>query len=504
VLNIATTSQIEQALRTAFQAYQAGNLQEAEKGCRWILAFHPNHVDAQYLLAGIGIKLDRFSDAEELFRKVLAARPNSAEVLNSLGVALRHQDKFDDAAACFKKAIVLQPDCASAYNNLADIAEHQDRLDEAIALCRQALAIDPRLAESHNTLGIALYRKGCFDQALACYRQALALKPDFLQAHSNCASVLLLQGNFAEGWREYQWRVKGKHRRGAHLPGPEWNGESVAGRTILLYAQQGLGDTIQLARYIAPLAKTGARIIVECEKELNRFFQEMPGIHALIAEGAPLPLFDVHSPMCSLPLMFGTTLETIPRQIPYIQVDAENVRQWQSKLPTDPNILKVGLVWAGNPRHPNDRNRSISLPLLAPLFQVPNVRFFSLQKGDSSQMTPSRMMTDWTQDLHDLADTAALIAGLDLVISVDTSVAHLAGSMAKPVWLLLPYIPDWRWLLSREDSPWYPSMRLFRQAAAGDWKPVVSRVVECLANHGNIRSNSPSPSSIPLSEFPHG
>jgi len=266
---------------------------------------------------------------------------------------------------------------------------------------------------------------------------------------------------------------------------PQWDGRALEGRTLLLHAEQGLGDAIQFIRYLPLMSQRGGRIIIECYAELQRLFQIMAGRCQIVACGQPLPAFDLHCPLLSLPRVFGTTLSNIPHVVPYLHPDAEEARKWHHRLLWQSRLVNVGLAWMGNPAHKNDRSRSIKLARLAPLGQVPGVRFFSLQKGEAAAETktpPSGMeLVDWTQELKDFADTAGLIANLDLVIAVDTAVVHLAGAMGKPVWTLLPFVPDWRWLLEREDSPWYPTMRLFRQNSWGDWDSVITRVVDALS-----------------------
>ncbi|MGD0390626.1 MAG: glycosyltransferase family 9 protein [Tepidisphaeraceae bacterium] len=258
----------------------------------------------------------------------------------------------------------------------------------------------------------------------------------------------------------------------------------MEGRTLLLHAEQGVGDAIQFIRYLPLVAQRGGKIIIECQTELQRLFQTTAGRCQIVARGQPLPAFDLHCPLLSLPRVFGTSLANVPNIVPYLHADAEDAGKWQHRLAEHASIVKVGLAWAGSPAHKNDRNRSIKLAGLAPLGQISGARFFSLQKGEAAAEAktppPGMQFVDWTEDLKDFADTAALIANLDLVIAVDTAVAHLAGAMNKPVWTLLPYVPDWRWLLQRHDSPWYPSMRLFRQPRIGDWDSVFAQVADAL------------------------
>jgi len=410
----------QQAFALAMQAHQAGRLPQAEQLCRQVLAEYPGHADALHMLG------------------VIAAQKG----LNGA----------------------------------------------AVDLIRQAIALIPTSPGAHYNLAKALTGNNQLTEAIAAYRQTIALKPGYAEAHHNLSLLLLLLGDMAQGWKEYEWRSLCNNmavpRR--NIVQRQWDGSPLANRTILLHPEQGFGDTIQFIRYAPLVAQRGGRVLVGCAPELRRLLQNMPGVGRCLDSGLMLPPFDVHCPLLSLPLAFGTTLETIPHGVPYLQADAAGVEHWRNKLALDPAGFKVGLVWAGRPTHKNERNRSLPLAALAPLAQVPGVRFYSLQKGEAAQQarTPPQglALIDHTADLHDFADTAALIANLDLVIAVDTAVVHLAGALGKPVWTLLPFLPDWRWLLNRTDTPWYPSMRLFRQGAPGDWSGVIQQVTQALAN----------------------
>jgi hypothetical protein len=308
-------------------------------------------------------------------------------------------------------------------------------------------------------------------------------EPDNAEAHWHLAGALLRRCDFDEGWREFEWRWRLRHsapRRS--FTQPEWDGGDLQGRTILLYCEQGFGDVIQFIRYVPLVAKLGAPVIVPAPSQLARLLQSVPG--ARIVTNDPLPPFDLQLPLLSLPRVFNTGLQTIPAAIPYLHPDPLLVDQWKLKTSCPGNGMKVGLAWAGRATHPNDRNRSISLQRLSPLTEINGPVFFSLHKGEpAAQATnpPAGMkLIDLMADVHDFADTAALIANLDLVITVDTAVAHLAGAMGKAVWVLLPFPSDWRWLLNRDDSPWYPTMRLFRQAQPGDWAAPILQIATAL------------------------
>lgn len=313
------------------------------------------------------------------------------------------------------------------------------------------------------------------------FRKALEEKPDFAEARWNMGLTCLLSGNFIEGWEGYEWRWEKPDYKKFKRDFPKfiWQGEELKGQRILLHAEQGYGDTLQFIRYVPLVDARNARVIVECPRDLTKLLGNIDGVSRVVARNDPLPEFDLHCPLMSLPKVFGTTLDSIPSKIPYLNADPDLIRTWKGRISSNIMKFKVGLAWSGNPEHQNDRNRSCALEILSPLAQVKNVQFFSLQKGRGSEEVKSPVqglgMIDLTDQIQDFSDTAALIENLDLVVSVDTVVAHLAGALGKRVWTLLPYSPDWRWLLEREDSPWYPTMHLYRQPKPGDWTAVIQR-----------------------------
>jgi hypothetical protein len=305
------------------------------------------------------------------------------------------------------------------------------------------------------------------------------VNPDFADAHWNLSFALLLAGNYEEGWQEYEWIWRLKKPMHT-LPQPVWDGADIKGKRILLYAEQGFGDVIQFVRYAPMVAEKGAEVIVGCQKELKSLLKSLPGVSAVVAFGEALPHYDFQCPLPSLPRIFHTTLENMPSSVPYLHADFGSIAKWRDRLQNDTYSLNIGLTWAGSPGHLNDRNRSCPIDLFVPITRIDGVRLFSLQKDIPKQWTGSSLsemdIIDYTGDMEDFSDTAGIIMNLDLVITVDTVVAHLAGALGKPVWTLLPYSPDWRWMLNREDSPWYPTMRLFRQPSPGDWISVISKV----------------------------
>ena len=415
------------------------------------------------------------------YRKAIALKPDYAEAYCDLGAVLGSKGHLEEAIAAYRQATALKPDFPEAYDNLGNALIKIGHLDEAISVFQRAVALKPDYAEAHCNLGVGLREVGLLDQAIVAFRQAIALKSDLAEAHRNLALALLAQGEWLEGWEanEWRWKCKDFTSPNRNFAQPQWSGQPLKGRTLLLHAEQGFGDVIQLVRYLPLVARHGGNIILECHPELKRLLQPNVAGCRVVEKGQLLPDFDLYLPLMSLPRIFRTTLENIPGNVPYLHADAHTAQFWKSRIAGYPPTLNVGLAWAGRPSHLNDRNRSIALASLGPLAQVPGIRVVSLQKGEAAayaRKVPTGMeLIDWSEELNDFADTAALIANLDLVIAVDTAVVHLAGAMGKPVWVLLPYVPDWRWLLERKDSPWYPTMRLFRQKSLGDWADVIER-----------------------------
>ena len=507
---------------------QAGQYEQAIVALRRAVALKSDFADAW---GNLGSALDETGERREAiacFRRAIALRPASAEFHGNLGVLLRDDNQIQEAIACYRRAISLQPGPIEAYCNLVDVlrvsggceeaieigrrgvalrpdypeiqlslanALHQaGQIDEAVRIYRRILVLRPDWPELLSNLALALAPQGHFDEAIECGRRAIALQSDYAEAHANLALVLLLLRQWPEGWQEYEWRyrVPGFPDSERFTTGPHWDGSDMAGRTILLRAEQGIGDTIQFVRYLPIVSARGGRVLLEVPPELQRLLAGANSGGATVipqVKGAAPPAFEVMLPLMSLPAKLGEfDLESIPK-LPYITADPVLQQQWRDRLGAQPG-LKVGLIWAGNANHRRDRSRSISLTMFAPLARE-NVRFYSLQFGppaaQAASLPPGMTLIDMTREIHDFADTAALIAELDLIISVDTAAAHLAGAMGKPVWLLLPLVPDFRWLLDRQDSPWYPTMRLFRQTRDGDWQEPIARVAEELhqlcANH---------------------
>ena len=519
------------AFRRALAASRAGRLAEAEQACQQILLRQRDFFDAIFLLAGVQSKLGkkaaalanydraltlrpnhvdtlcnrgntladlkRHGEALASYDRALRLRPDDDDVLFNRGNALHQLNRHDEALASYDRALALRPDLTKALTNRGNVWYELRRFDEALASYDRALAVQPDNPDAHFNRGTVLRELGRLSEASASYQRALALRPNFTEVRWNLAALQLVTGDFDRGWQNYEWRWKDESKFGAkrNFKQPLWLGaEPIGGKTILLHSEQGLGDTIQFSRYAAKVAARGARVILEVERALRDLMTSLPGAAQVVAMGEPLPDFDVHCPILSLPLAFGTTLETIPAQTPYLSAPQSKVQAWRDRIGRQDKSRdkkRIGLVWAGNPMtgipsgNRIDRERSIALDRLAPLFEVSTCEFYSLQKGGeaAAQLRDSPLqprIIDWTEELQDFSDTAALIENLDLVISVDTSVAHLAGALGKPFWLLNRYSTCWRWLLDRDDSPWYPTARLFRQDASRDWDAVVIRVRDAL------------------------
>jgi tetratricopeptide (TPR) repeat protein len=447
------------------------------------LAMRPDHAEA---LANRGDALQKLGRLEEAFAsydRALAARPDFADALSNRGNVLRAMRRFDDALASYDAALRLRPDYPEALSNRATTLQALDRLEEAVAGCDRALALRPDFIEALNNRASVLQELARFEESLSTYDHLAAIAPDYAEAQMNRALLLLLTGDFARGWPAYEWRRKLPSFAERGFAQPEWSGQDIAGKRLLLHAEQGFGDTIQFVRYAALAARRGADVIVEVQPQLTPLLGGLFGVEVIAASRDELPPFDLHCPLLSLPHLFATTPATIPAGIPYIAAPADRIDAWASRLPA--GGMRVGLAWSGHRDNVRDHERSIPFARLAPLFDIPGTRFVSLQKdlraSDAEDFRQCGGVTDLSAELRDFADTAAVIAQLDLVISVDTSVAHLAGAMGKPFWLMLPRVPDFRWQLDRTTSPWYPTARLFRKGHADIWDAVIAGVATELA-----------------------
>jgi len=497
-------------------SFRRGDYDSAAQYIRNALQYDPENAEAYCNLGFILREAGRFDDAEQCYLKALQLNPHLPEAHLSLGNVYKEKEQFEDAIRVYQKALQLDPDAPEVYSNLGIACQKAGRFAEAVVYSLKAVALNPDGANMHYNLGIALQENGQLEEAIQCYqkasqlapddagvynnlafalqenrrpyeaipyyRKAIQLAPDSATAHWNLSLALLLTGNFREGWKEYEWRWGTQYLAASrrNFAQPLWGGEDIEGRTILLHAEQGFGDAIQFIRYAPLVAERGSRAVLECSRELATLLQSVKGIGQVVVRGEELPAFDLHCPLLSLPLAFDTTLETVPAAVPYLAADAESIGKWKAKISQDSAKMKIGFAWAGNPGFKQNRYRNIPLAFFVPLTEIPGVAFYSLQKGEEAEEAknpPGEMrLFDHTKDIRDFSDTAALIENLDLIISVDTAIAHLAGALGKPVWTLLPFSPEWRWLLDREDTPWYPTIRLFRQSSFGDWRSVLDRV----------------------------
>jgi len=447
------------------------------------LAICPDHPEALANRAVILHALKRHTEALASLDRALTVRPHHPETLANRGAVLHALGRHTEALASFEHALAIAPSHVEALNNRAITLMRLGRHVEALASLEEALAIKPGYAEALNNRGTVLAQLNRHAEALRSFEQALAIKPDFAAAHLNEAHAQLLTGQFERGWEKYEWRWQNEPlvSRKRDFAQPSWNGsDNIAGKTVFVHAEQGFGDSLQFCRYIPLLAERGAHAIFEVQPELSRLLSGLEGAN-VIARGEPLPAFDVHCPLLSLPRVFGTTLATIPTLRAPPAVPPELLQKWRSRLRTS-GVPRVGLAWSGRPTHPNDHNRSIPLSAMLPLFALP-IEFVSLQKevrsADQAILgAHAAKIADFGSELTDFLETAALLSSIDFVISVDTAVAHLACTLGRPTWILLPHAPDWRWLLDREESPWYPSARLFRQPRIGDWDCVIQTVAD--------------------------
>jgi tetratricopeptide (TPR) repeat protein len=451
--------------------------QDAVGPFRTAISIRPNFPEAHYNLGVSLAELERFEEAIQAYQSALAARPNWPDALSNLGTALMELKQFSQAQEVFEKATQLNPQFAQAWYNLGNALRQEGKLEPAKAMFHRALEITPDYPEALTNLGQALMAQGKINEALETYDRVIRMHPDFALAHWNRSYALFAKGDWTPAWREYEWRwkVESLHlKKPAH--GVEWDGSDLRGRTILLYSEAAFGDAIHFFRFAQVIAQRAAKVIVQVPRELVRLFREGTGIE-IVSIDQPLPDFDVQYPLMSLPLVLGTTEQTIPARRPYLFADPMLVSAWRPKMPADPNLLRVGIAWRGRPNP--DPQRSIPSEFLEPLGTVPNVWFLNLQVGHTAAAPPFPI-ADFRNQMNDFASVAAAMANLDLVLTIDSASAHLAGALGLPTWTLLKFAPDWRWLRDRDDSPFYPTMRLFRQPTPGDWTSVIRQVAQQL------------------------
>jgi Flp pilus assembly protein TadD len=419
----------------------------------------------------------RLDEAIAAGKRALELEPNLPPTLNNLGIAYFDREDFPAAERYYRRALALDPKFAEARNNLGNVLRQQHRFEEAIPEYTRAMELKPGYADAAANLGGVLHISGRFQEAMSSYRWALTLNSQQPNAHTGLGILYLLHGDFAQGWPEYEWRLLMPESRHVRLPGPVWDGSNPAGQRMLIYGEQGFGDALQFCRYVPLLRDLGATVQLRLPAPvLSLIANSMPGID--VSADLELPAYDCHCALLSLPHRFRTRLDSIPSQLGYLRAPADKVTKWAARLGPGPG-LKVGVVWTGNPAHVNNRYRQVPAEALLPLLAVEGVKIFSLQVGAGhAELTrcSAGAVPDFSAELTDYAETAGVVANLDLVVTICTSVAHLVGGMGKPLWMLLNAVPDWRWMLEREDNPWYPSARLFRQRKAGEWGEVVERV----------------------------
>lgn len=445
------TTPPDAAARAGVAAHASGDLATAERRYSDALAVHPEHPTALHYLGVLRYQQGRLDDALPLLERSVALVPGEPEFHNNLGLALAAAQRDADAIDAYERALARKPDHAGALSNL----------------------------------GLARQNRRDIDGAVAAFRRGLAVAPDFPQLHWNLALALLLRGDYAQGWKEYEWRLRTPEFAAAlaHYPGAVWRGDDPAGRTVLVTCEQGLGDSIQHLRFVQRLAARGARVVVVVPAALERLAASAPGVAAVVREGTPLPAFDARASLMSLPYFLEATQDDIGMRAPYLHSDATRVPAIDEAMRPHRRALNVGVAWSGAPGNTHNTRRSMPLAMLAPLFAYEDVQLFSL-KRDGEPVTPGD--APWVERLvrldarNDFDDLAALVERLDLVVSVDTSIAHLAGALGKTVWVPLAYVPDWRWHLDRADSPWYPTARLFRQQAPAQWSGVVDELEQAL------------------------
>lgn len=467
---------------------QQNRFTEAERTLSGTAAAAPLSAQAHFhhgnALSGLG----RAGDAVRAYHRALALEPALEAASLNLGTLYEHQGQPAAAEPHYRRAVALTPLSPTAHYNLATVLHAQDRPEEAEAAYRTAARLDPDHAPTRYNLGLLCHDQGRLGAAERAYRQAIRLQPTHADSHWNLSLVLLSQGRFAEGWDEYEWRWLTRDFQHGHTryPFPPWRGEVLDGCRILIHAEQGVGDTIQFIRYVPLLIQAGARVVLSLPCSLDRLTAGLPDGVLRLFEGDTVPPVDFHCPLLGLPRLFGTRIGSIPAAVPYLAADPAVTAAWAQRLGPRRAPLRVGIVWAGNPAYRKDRTRSPGLAALAPLFAVGGVEFVVLQQGEgrgdlNSGASLPPLLADPGTQVADFMDSAALMDGVDLVITSCTAPAHLAGALGRPVWVALQAVPDWRWGLSGEATPWYPTMRLFRQSRRGDWEGVFARMAAALA-----------------------
>jgi tetratricopeptide (TPR) repeat protein len=461
---------------------------DAERRLLSVVQARPKEWRALHQLGGMYLSRGDYPQALKYVGAAMKAKPSSAEAKSNYGFILQKLERHEEALTYFNRALAARPGYVSALLNRGTSLYHLNRLTEALANFDRVLAVDPQNVKAWYNRANLLHELRRFDEALASYGKALAQDPDYAEAQWNEGLTRLLLGDFEQGWQQYEWRWQTEAQR--HLkrgfPQPLWLGQGrIAGSTILVHAEQGFGDTLQLVRYLPLLAAKGAEVVLEVQPALYPLLSSFKGAAHVVRRGDPIPHFDLHCPIMSLPLAFGTRLDTIPTDVPYLAAPSDRLETWRERL-SDKTGLRVAFAWAGSATHQQDRLRSVPLARLQPLLETTDsFEWVSMQRdlraGDREFLQLHPHILSLGAELADFGDTAAVLSLVDLVITVDTGVAHLAGALGRPVWILIQHSPDFRWLLDRDDSPWYPSVRLFRQTRFGEWDDVIAKVAAALS-----------------------
>lgn len=459
-----------------------GNTEQAALNYELIVAHAPRHSEAWFNLGVTRAMQHRSSEARRAYENAVRLTPNYAEAWNNLALLEVAAGNLGAAESNYRRALLVKPDYRDALYNFAVLLQEQERLQEAVTINERLIALDPRFSEAHNNLGNCYLKLNRLAEAQTQYLETLAVHASHREAPMNLGLASLLMGDFSRGWAGYEHRLAQRDIEQWDWKIPRWDGKIRPGEQILLHAEQGFGDTVHFCRYAKLLIERGMRVHIFCQPAILPLLASIEGVERCVSTLDALVPVDWQVPFPSLPYCFRTSLDSIPSEVPYLAADEKRREDWGRLYAEIPlRGARVGLAWQGNPNHRNDHNRSIPITQMASLLDLPGIQFFSLQKGVNRSQIPAGVF-DLGPLLANFGETAAAIEGLDLVISVDTAVAHLAGALGKPVWTLLPYAPDWRWMLYREDSPWYPTMRLFRQPIAGDWPKVLSEVKTALEN----------------------
>ena len=472
----------ERALyKKGVKLYREGKAEEADIIFAEVLAKHPEHSEALHLQGVIALQCGRYDESIALLKKAIDVKPNYVEAYNNLGAALMNAKRYDESLACYQRALDINPQFAPAFTGIGCVLSRLGEYELALQNCNDSIKINPNIAETYCNRGVVYCNLNLHEAAVADFKKSILLNSNYADAYFNLSVAYLRLGHFDEGLPlfEWRWKVKALIAKQRKYDALLWLGDaSLQGKTILLWSEQGLGDSIQFCRYATILADLGAKVILETPAPLITMMIGLKGVHQLSTVDAPAAQIDYHCPLMSLPLAFKLQLDTIPAKLPYLYSPKQKQLDWLDKLgkKTKP---RLGIVWSGNPNHGNDINRSLSLSIFYQIF-TDKVQLISLQKEfrpqDQTFVDQHPDILHFENEMNDFSDTAALCMAMDLVVCVDTSVAHLAAALGRPVWMLLPFFADWRWLLAREDTPWYPNIKLYRQPKLNDWDSVLERV----------------------------